>query len=675
MGLTSFKCLLLLVLSLLLHPGTIWGNAELRALMEVKTALDPEGRILSTWTSDGDPCGGSFEGVACNEHGKVANISLQGKGLAGSISPAVADLRCLSGLYLHYNALSGKIPREIAKLNELSDLYLDVNNLSGGIPEEIGNMASLQVLQLCCNQLTGSIPTQLGLLKKLTVLALQSNHLTGAIPACLGDLTQLMRLDLSFNQLFGSIPVKLAQLSQLVAFDVRNNTLSGSVPSDLKRLDDGFQYWNNADLCGDGFPSLRVCTSSDLLNPHRPEPYGAGILPQDNPQSANLNVHCNNTHCSHSSKSAVAIVVAIAAVVFGGTISSLLAFSWYRRRKQKIGSPLEVSDRWLSIDQTKDFYRRSSSPLISLEYSNGWDPLADAKSGIGFSQEVLQSFRFNLEEVECATQYFSEVNLLGKKAHFAATYKGILRDGTMVAVKRISKTSCKSEEAEFLMGLKLLTSLRHENLVGLRGFCCSRGRGECFLVYNFVANGSLSRYLDAKGDENSQILDWPTRVSITKGIAKGIEYLHSNKTNKPSLIHQSISAERVLIDSHFNPLLSDSGLYKLLADDVVFSTLKASAAMGYLAPEYATVGRFTEKSDVYAFGIIVFQILTGKRTTHLRVGTEPGNLEDLIDENLKGNFSKPEAAKLASIALLCTNEAPNQRPTMEAILQELNSSQ
>ncbi|XP_038976252.1 LRR receptor kinase SERK2-like [Phoenix dactylifera] len=671
MGLASFKCLLLLLLSLLLHPETIWGNAELRALMEVKAALDPGGRILSTWTSDGDPCGGSFEGVACNENGKVANISLQGKGLAGSISPAVAELRYLSGLYLHYNALSGKIPREIANLNELSDLYLDVNNLSGVIPEEIGNMASLQVLQLCCNQLSGSIPTQLGLLKKINVLALQSNHLTGAIPASLGDLTQLMRLDLSFNQLFGSIPVKLAQLSQLVVFDVRNNTLSGSVPSDLKRLADGFQYGNNADLCGNGFPSLRVCTSSDLFNPNRP---GAGILPQENPYSANLNVHCNNTHCSNSSKSAVAIVVAIAAVVFGGTISGLLAFSWYRRRKQKIGSPSEVSDRRLSADQTKDFYQRSVSPLISLEYSNGWDPLADGRSSVGFSQEVLQSFRFNLEEVESATQYFSDVNFLGKKSSFAATYKGILRDGTMVAVKRISKTSCKSEEAEFLKGLKILTLLRHENLVGLRGFCCSTGRGECFLVYNFVANGSLSRYLDVKGDENGRILDWPARVSIIKGIAKGIEYLHSNKTNKPSLVHQSISAEKVLIDYHFNPLLSGSGLYKLLADDVVFSTLKASAAMGYLAPEYTTVGRLTEKSDVYAFGIIVFQILTGKRTTHLRLGAESGNLEDLIDENLNGNFSKPEAAKLASIALLCTSESPNQRPTMEAILQELNSS-
>ena len=136
-----------------------------------------------------------------------------------------------------------------------------------------------------------------------------------------------------------------------------------------------------------------------------------------------------------------------------------------------------------------------------------------------------------------------------------------------------------------------------------------------------------------------------------------------------------MSAEKVLIDHHFAPQLSGSGLHKLLADDVVSSTLKGSAAMGYLAPEYTTTGRFTEKSDVYAFGVIVFQILTGKtKVTHLRLNAESGKLDELIDENLNGNFSKLEAAKLASIALVCTSEAPSQRPRMEVVLKELSSN-
>jgi hypothetical protein len=129
-------------------PEKVCGNAELRALMDLKTSLDPEGKILTSWISDGNPCSGSFEGVACNEHWKVANISLQGKGLSGCLSPAVAELKCLSGLYLHYNNLSGEIPSQISNLTELVDLYLDVNSLSGTIPPEIGNMASLQGMYL-----------------------------------------------------------------------------------------------------------------------------------------------------------------------------------------------------------------------------------------------------------------------------------------------------------------------------------------------------------------------------------------------------------------------------------------------------------------------------------------------------------------------------------------------
>lgn len=140
-------------------PQTVRGNAEARALMDLKSSLDPEGKILTSWTSDGDPCSGSFEGIACNEHRKVANISLQGKGLSGWLSPAVAELKCLSGLYLHYNNLSGEIPSQISNLTDLVDLYLDVNSLSGTIPSEIGNMASLQGKLICWyNLLASSYP-------------------------------------------------------------------------------------------------------------------------------------------------------------------------------------------------------------------------------------------------------------------------------------------------------------------------------------------------------------------------------------------------------------------------------------------------------------------------------------------------------------------------------------
>ncbi|KAI5444657.1 hypothetical protein KIW84_013074 [Lathyrus oleraceus] len=207
---------------------------------------------------------------------------------SGKLSPAIGDLKHLTGLYLHYNSLYGGIPREIANLTELSDLYLNVNHLSSEIPSEFGKMESLQVLLLFYNQLTGRIPTQLGDLKKLSVLSLQSNKLAGAIPASLGDLGMLMRLDLSSNNLFGSIPTRLANAPFLQVLDVHNNNLSGNVPPALKRLDDKFVYEYNLGLCGDGFSSLEACNASDYSNQNRPEPYGAGVgvTPKEIPETA-----------------------------------------------------------------------------------------------------------------------------------------------------------------------------------------------------------------------------------------------------------------------------------------------------------------------------------------------------------------------------------------------------
>lgn len=158
-------------------------------------------------------------------------------------------------------------------------------------------------------------------------------------------------------------------------------------------------------------------------------------------------------------------------------------------------------------------------------------------------------------------------------------------------------------------------------------------------------------------------------------VVLGIEYLHGIKGKKPALVHQNISAEKVLIDQHYNPLLSGSGLHKLLANDIIFSTLKASAAMGYLAPEYTTTGRFTDKSDVYAFGMLVFQIVSGKTRigSSIRQGAELCRFEDFVDANLDGKFSEPEAVVLGKIALLCTHECPTSRPTIVTVAQELSN--
>jgi len=291
----------------------------------------------------------------------------------------------------------------------------------------------------------------------------------------------------------------------------------------LKKLREGFHYENNSELCGAQFDSLKACPddgNDDGKMPHKPE--STSVKPQQIQKTADLNRNCDTGGCSRSSTlSAGAVIAGTIIIVAGAAACGLSVFSWHRRQKQKVGSSVEHLEGRISLDQSKETCQRSASSLINVEYSSGWDTSSEgSQHGVRLSSEGSPSVRFNLEEVECATQYFSDVNLLGK-SNFAATYKGIMRDGSVVAVKSINKSSCKSEEADFLKGLRMLTSLRHENLVGLRGFCRSRARGECFLVYEFMANGSLSQYLDVK-EGDATVLDWATRVSIIKGIAKGM---------------------------------------------------------------------------------------------------------------------------------------------------------
>ncbi|XP_018732704.1 calcium/calmodulin-regulated receptor-like kinase 1 [Eucalyptus grandis] len=156
-----------------------------------------------------------------------------------------------------------------------------------------------------------------------------------------------------------------------------------------------------------------------------------------------------------------------------------------------------------------------------------------------------------------------------------------------------------------------------------------------------------------------------------------IGYLDNGEGSKPAVVHQNIFVEKILIDQQLNPLIMDSGLPKLLADDVIYSALKTSAAMGYMAPKYITTSRFTEKSDVFAYGVIIFQILLGKRllSSSMRSAAECCGFENFIDSNLKGNFTEPEAAILGKIALCCTSELPDNRPTIFRVIEELNDCQ
>ncbi|TMW92824.1 hypothetical protein EJD97_012526 [Solanum chilense] len=282
----------------------------------------------------------------------------------------------------------------------------------------------------------------------------------------------------------------------------------------------------------------------------------------------------------------------------------------------------------------------------------------------------LQTISFTLKQIKAATNNFDASNKIGEGG-FGAVFKGRLSDGTLVAVKQLSRQS-KQGNREFLNEIGMISCLQHPNLVKLHG-CCIEGT-ELLLVYEYLENNSLARAL-FHSEKSQLMLDWPTRFKICVGIAKGLAFLHEESSLK--IVHRDIKATNVLLDRELNPKISDFGLAKLTEDDNTHISTRVAGTIGYMAPEYALWGYLTYKADVYSFGIVLLEIVSGKNNygyvpsenficlldwaCHL---LQNGKIEELIDDKLGSQFSKAEAELIIKVALLCTCATPSLRPVM-----------
>ncbi|KAI8558017.1 hypothetical protein RHMOL_Rhmol04G0056100 [Rhododendron molle] len=289
----------------------------------------------------------------------------------------------------------------------------------------------------------------------------------------------------------------------------------------------------------------------------------------------------------------------------------------------------------------------------------------------------LQTGSFTLRQIKTATDNFDEANKIGEGG-FGSVYKGLLSDGTVIAVKQLSSKS-KQGNREFVNEIGMISALQHPHLVRLYG-CCIEGN-QLLLVYEYMENNSLARALF--GPEECQLqLDWPTRYKICIGIARGLAYLHEESRLK--IVHRDIKATNVLLDKNLNPKISDFGLAKLDEEDDTHISTRIAGTYGYMAPEYAMRGHLTDKADVYSFGIVALEIVSGRSNTSYRtkeyclylldwalVLMEKGNLMELVDPKLGSDFNKIEVTVMINVALLCTNVSPAVRPAMSSIVSML----
>lgn len=256
--------------------------------------------------------------------------------------------------------------------------------------------------------------------------------------------------------------------------------------------------------------------------------------------------------------------------------------------------------------------------------------------------------------------------------------QGVLRDGTTVAVKVLSATS-RQGVREFLTELTAISDIKHENLVTLIG-CCAEGSHR-ILVYNYLENNSLAQTL--LGSRGSNIrFDWRTRVKIAVGVARGIAFLHEEI--RPPIIHRDIKASNILLDKDLTPKISDFGLARLLPPNATHVSTRVAGTLGYLAPEYAIRGQVTKKSDIYSFGVLLLEIVSGRCNTNTRlpyedqfllertwVRYEQERLAEIIDADLGNDLDVDEACRFLKIGLLCTQDAMARRPNMSTVVRML----
>ncbi|EOY28568.1 Cysteine-rich protein, putative [Theobroma cacao] len=315
--------------------------------------------------------------------------------------------------------------------------------------------------------------------------------------------------------------------------------------------------------------------------------------------------------------------------------------------------------------------------LLRRRASKKYNALPEDK--VAEETTASESLKFNLATIEAATNNFSSDNKIGEGG-FGEVYKGKLSNGQEVAVKRLSKSSVQGAE-QFKNEVVLLAKLEHRNLVRLLGFCLDGE--EKLLIYEYVPNKSLDYFLfDPEKQGN---LDWSRRYKIIGGIARGLLYLHED--SRLRIIHRDLKAGNVLLDEDMNAKISDFGTARIFGvDQTQANTRRIVGTFGYMSPEYAMRGKFSMKSDVFSFGVLILEIISGRKNSSFYQSDGADDLLsyswkhwtnetplELLDSNLRANCSRNEVVRCIHIGLLCVQEDPANRPTMTRVGLMLDS--
>ncbi|XP_042520162.1 putative G-type lectin S-receptor-like serine/threonine-protein kinase At1g61610 isoform X3 [Macadamia integrifolia] len=345
---------------------------------------------------------------------------------------------------------------------------------------------------------------------------------------------------------------------------------------------------------------------------------------------------------------------------------------------------ISIYSLWRLIPKLRDLWRKRNEKLPLFALSKNWefsvkfsgpdDLIIDGQQG-----NVPELPLFDFDCVAVATSNFSDANKLGQGG-FGPVYKGMLRGGQEIAVKRLSRRSMQGLE-EFMNEIILIAKLQHRNLVRLLG-CCIHGE-EKMLLYEYMPNGSLSSFIFDTAKQGQ--LDWRKRFHIMEGIARGLLYLH--RDSRLRIIHRDLKASNILLDNEMNPTISDFGMAKIFeGNQNQTNTNRVVGTCGYMSPEYAMEGLVSVKTDVYSFGVLLLEIVSGKRNSYISHSEHKSNLigyawhlwsegkgKEFMDSSIVDTCLDWEVLRCIQVGLLCVQDSAMERPTMSSVLLMLES--
>ncbi|KAG6501797.1 hypothetical protein ZIOFF_041681 [Zingiber officinale] len=646
-------------------------------------------------------------------HSNLILLNLWSNNLTGNIPSEVINCRSLVQLRLGKNSLTGSFPSDLCKLVNLTAIELDENRFSGPIPPEIGQCKALQRLNLPNNFFTHELPGELCNLSLLVILNISSNKIGGSLPQEIFKGRMLQRLDLSQNQFIGTLPDEI-NLVQLERFVISDNKLSGIIPPIIGKLSHlmelqmgGNEFFGSIPKELGGLSSLQIAMNlsyNDL----------SGNIPEELGNLALLEfLLLNNNHLTGEIPSSFANLCSLLGLNLSyndltGPIPSIPLFRnmtlcSFIGNKDLCGKPLVGCGLPPSLS--------TSSPRTNTSLGRTVTIIFTAVGGISlvlvtimvcilrrpietishFQDKQLRNTtsgtymfpkeKVTFQDIVSATNDFDESFVIGRGA-CGTVYRALLKSGQTIAVKKLaSNREGKYTENSFHAEILTLGKIRHRNIVKLYGFSyhqCSN-----LLLYEYMARGSLGELLHG---EFSSTLDWETRYMIALGAAEGLSYLHHGC--KPCIIHRDIKSNNILLNENFEAHVGDFGLAKVIDMPQSKSMSAVAGSYGYIAPEYAYTMKITEKCDIYSYGVVLLELLTGRTpvqpldqggdlVTWVRTYIKNNSLSSgILDSklNLEDGIAVDHMIMVLKIALLCTNSSPLDRPAMQEVVLMLVES-